>query len=368
MKIRTLLLSIFSTMTLVFLLLLVSCGGSQDGVSSASWQADPVAEVAVAVEALEVTRGKLYPAVEAAGIISGIREAYVVSETTGIIEDVGFEIGERVNEGDLLLRVDDTIRKLSMEQARQQYETASLDLKAVETFYTQGNSSLAELTRARSAANGAEAAYESALKVYEDTSIRAPISGAVAWKDRSATLGNYLTQGMRIARIVDMSSIRLDLSVGERQIGLLGEGAEAEIFVRAPCGDLSIPGRVTALAAGSDTSTGSFAVIVEAPNTCGDSLKAGMSARVRIETRTGDAVVIVPSSSIVVREGREYVFVHRNGTSDAVEIEKGRTMGNRTEILSGLTEGDELVISGLSSLRPGMKIEVRLTGKSGEWK
>lgn len=352
----------------ILLLFLTSCGADEDDISAASWAPDPEAEAALAVEVLQVSKGRLYPTVETAGVISGIREAYVVSETLGIIEEVVFEIGDTVEEGDLLLRVSDNIKRLSMEQARQQNETAGLDLQAVETFYSQGNASMAELTRARSAANGARAAYESALKMYEDTSIRAPISGAVAWKEPAAALGNYLTQGMRIARVVDMSSLRIDLSVGERQIGLIQEGADVEIFVSAPCGDMIIPGTVTALAAGSDAATGSFAVIVEAQNTCGDSLRAGMSARVSIETRAGDEVILVPTSSVVVREGSEYVFVHRGGTAEAVKIDKGRQMGNRAEVLSGLSEGDEVVISGLSSLRPGMKIEPRLVGTSGDWK
>ena len=349
------------------LLLISSCGGDTDDVSAASWQPEPAEEAALAVEVMEVSRGSLYPAVEAAGVISGIREAYVVSETSGIIEEVGFEIGGVVEEGDLLLRVDDTIQELSMEQARQQYEIAGLDLKAVETFYSKGNASTAELTRARSAESGAKAAYESARKVYEDTALRAPISGSVAWKDRSATLGNYLTRGMRIARIVDMSSLRVDLSVGERQVNLINVGAAADILISAPCGDLSIPGTVTAIAAGSDMATGSFAVILEAPNSCGDSLKAGMSARVSIETKADDEVIIIPTNAIVAREGAEYVFVHRDGTAEAAEIARGDDIGNRTEVVSGLAEGDEIVVTGLSSLRPGMKITPRLAGKSGDW-
>jgi len=306
----------FSLLSLILsLVFLSSCGGGNDDVSSASWAPEPEAEKAGAVEVLEISSGRLYPSVEAAGVISGIREAYVVSETRGIIEEVTFEIGDPIAEGDLLLRVDDTIQELSMEQARQQFETARLDLEATEKFYVQGNASAAELTRARSAANGARAAYESALKVYEDTSVRAPISGAVAWKGRTATLGNYLTQGMRIARIVDMSSIRIELSVGERQVGLIDIGAGAEIFVSAPCGNMTIRGEVSAIAAGSDVSTGSFAVIVEAPNTCGDSLRAGMNAQVKTESRTGDKRIIIPAAFIVTREGKEYVFVNKEGTA-----------------------------------------------------
>lgn len=359
-----------SGIVLIFLLvaalviLLTGCDRSVDTTSSATWTETEEQETALAVEVLEVQTGKLYPRVEASGVISGIREAFVVSETRGVIREVAFEIGDRVEEGSLLLRVDDNIPRLSMEQARQQYETARLDLEAVEAFHAKGNASTAELIRARGAANGALAAYESAVKVFEDTSIRSPLAGAVAWKDPVVAQGNYISQGGRVARVVDMSALNVELSVGERQVGLIDLNAPARIFVSAPCGDLALPGRVTAIAAGSDAATGSFTVLVGAENTCGDSLRSGMSARVVITVEKGEDLTIVPTASLVVREGKEYVFLEREGTAEAVEIEKAGSVGNRTALRSGISAGDRVIVSGISGLRPGMKVQPRLIEKS----
>jgi RND family efflux transporter MFP subunit len=253
-----------------------------------------------------------------------------------------------------------------MEQARQQYETALLDLKATETFYRQGNASQAEVNRARSAAAGAKAAFERAQKSFEDTSVKAPIFGAVAWKTETAALGNYLSPSVQVARLVDLSRIKVELSFGERQIGLVREGAEATIFADAACGEGGLPGRVTAVSAGSDLATGSYSVIVEAENRCDGSLLAGMSVRVRIPVRGEEPEIIVPDSAVVVREGREYVFVENGGTAEPREIERGGTVGNRTEILSGVEPGDRLIVSGLSALKPGSRIRGTVIGKTGE--
>lgn len=357
---------IFFITVITITLSLASCKKNSDGVSSASWSAKDAGETVLAVEALEVTKGKLYPAVKAASIVSGIQEADVISETSGVIEEVQFEIGDKVNKNDLLLRVDDTIAQLSMEQAKQQYEIAKIDLDSTEAFYSKGNASNAELARARSSANGARARYETARKVYEDSSLKAPITGAIAWKDPQTAIGNYLNRGMRVAKIVDMSSLKIELSLGERQIGLIESGAKADIFVSSVWGDKPIPGKVVAISAGSDVSTGSFSVIIEAKNIVGETLKAGMSSTVVIETKTQDQEIIVPSSSIVIRSGKEYVFLDIDGSAKAVEINKGEMFGNRTIVKSGLSEGDEIIISGLSAIRPGSKVKSRNIGKTGD--
>ena len=344
----------------------LSCSAETDVSSGATWEDSTAEEPPLAVEVLEVSEGRLIPHVEGAGIISGIREAWVISETQGIIETVNFEIGDVLEKGEILLEVDDEILRLNMEQARQQYETAQLDLKATETFYRQGNASQTELNRARSAAAGAKAAFESAQKSYEDASVKAPIFGAVAWKSENAALGNYLSPSVQVARLVDLSRIKVELSFGERQIGLVREGAEATIYADAACGEGILTGRVTAVSAGSDLATGSYSVIVEADNECDGSVRAGMSVRVRIPVREEEPHIIVPDSAVVVREGKEYVFVEKEGAVESREIERGTTVGNRTEILLGVEPGDRLIVSGLSALRPGSRVRGTLIGKTGE--
>lgn len=357
----------FLLLTAVLLSLqLTACSPKEDEVSSASWTAVDAGETILPVEALEVTKGKLIPAVRAYSVVSGKSEAYVISETSGLIKEVYFEIGDTVKKGEVLLKVDDTIARLSMEQAKQQYETARIDLESIESFHKQGSASNVELSRARSAANGARSQYETAKKVYEDCSLKSPINGAVSWKDQEATIGSFLNRGMRVAKIIDMSSIRIKLSLGERQIGLIDTGAKASIFINSLPKDNLIYGKVSAISAGSDVSTGSFPVIVEAPNNIGNALLAGMSTKVVIETNSQKEEIIIPSSSIVIRSGKEYVFVENNGDAAPVEISKGTVFGNRTTVTSGLSVGDYLIISGLSALRPGSKVKAQVSGKTGD--
>jgi membrane fusion protein, multidrug efflux system len=343
-------------------------GATPDSSTGATWEIGLEEQAPRAVEALEVTRGTLIPFIESSGNISGINEAYVVSETQGIIRDVRFEIGDTVEIGQLLVKVDDNIARLNMEQARQQWETAVTDLEAVEKFFKSGTASQSELTRARSTANGMRAMYESSSKIYEDSSLRAPISGQVASKEPSVALGNFLSPGFRVTRLVDMDRLRIELTVGERQVGLIEAGADAYITVPSAGDEIEFKGSVDAVAAGSDLSTGSYSLIVTSPNPMPQLIKAGMVSEVRISAKRTEPVIVIPSASIVYRNSQAYVFTVVDGSANPVEIELGKVLGNRAVAVSGLEGGETLIISGKSSIRPGDPVNPTIIGKSGEWK
>lgn len=354
------------SMILILIIIILSCSREADEVTAATWEIDK-SETTVSVESLTLTKGVLYPTVTSSGIISGIKEAYIISETRGIIEQVNFEIGDKVDSSTVLLSIDDSIARISLTQAAEIYESAKLDLKSTEQFYKKGTASLAQLTRARSSANGAQLQYESALKAVNDNSITTPISGAIAWRDSSITQGNYLNQGQRVAKVVDLSSIRVEVSLGERQIGLVKINSKAKIRLTSITTEKILDATVVAIAAGSDENTGSFRVIVEAPNPLNGTLKAGMSCSVEIETDEKEESYIVPTDSIVERDGKSYLFVERSGIAEPIEVSIIETMGNRTSILIDTEEEESVIISGLNNLKPGVRVEATLLGNSGGW-
>lgn len=356
-------------LVLIAATVLIGCGrpgGGRPGGSPAGAEG-PDEVKPLAVEALTVTRGDLVRNIEAAGIVSGINEAYVVSQTQGIIQSVSFELGDRVAEGQVLVEVDDTIPRLNMEQAREQFEIAKLDLEATEKLFNDGSASKAELARARSAVNGAQALYRSALKTFQDCTIRAPIGGYIAEKESGITLGNYLSPGLRIARLVDISSLKAEVAVGEGQVSLVAENAPATVLIPAAGDQKLFQATVIAVAAGSDPATGSYSVIVSWKNPVGDTVKSGMSATVTIQTQAQEPVVLIPSAAIVEQGRQSYVFTAEANRTAQKPVQVGRRIGNMAEILDGLQEGETLIISGLTALRRGDPVEPSVIGESGTW-
>jgi len=343
--------------------LTVSCSRDSDGESGASYDPSADPDRLIAVEAMTATRSALVDEVRGAGIAEGVREAWVVSETEGVILEVDFALGDRVDSGQVLLRVDDSLALRNLELARQQYETASLEHEAAGRSRENGSMSALQYSQITDRLLAAEAARASALDAYENTRLTAPFAGAVAARDRNLGVGNYLNRGLRAVRIVDDSAFRTEISVGEGQVFLIREGAEARIVG----GDGVVrSGRVAAVSAGSDEGTGSFAVVLEWIPEPDDPLRSGMSVNVSIEAAGDREEIIVPASAIRRRDGRDYVFVASEDKAENRAVTVGSRLGERVEVLEGLREGETLIISGLASLTPGIPVSVTVVGDSGE--
>lgn len=85
-----------------------------------------------------MSKAPLVDDVRASGVVAGVREAFVVAETQGLVRSVGFSLGDKVSEGQELLRVDDRIASLNLERAKEQYESARLELDAAERLTAAG--------------------------------------------------------------------------------------------------------------------------------------------------------------------------------------------------------------------------------------
>ena len=359
--------SIRNWIVLGTLALFVSSCGKPDGVAGATaWEGGQAADT-VAVESLRVVRGSLADEIRASGTVAGVREAFVVSETQGIVKGVSFGLGDRVEEGRELLRVDDRIAALNLDRSREQYDAARLELDATEKLAAAGRAAPADLTRARGNASGAKAQYETALKAFNDTRLRAPISGMIASKDEVATVGATISPGARVARIIDTSSFRITVGVGEREVGLIEQGAAVKVYVPAALGEDFVEGTVAAVAAGADPATGSFPVVVAFRNGFAGRVKSGMAASVSIAARKAEPSVVVPSAALVRRGSDFAVFLDKGGQAEVRSVTLGRRSGVRAEVLTGLAEGEKLIISALTRLRPGVPVVSTERGDTAGW-
>ncbi|MDA3809327.1 MAG: efflux RND transporter periplasmic adaptor subunit [Spirochaetaceae bacterium] len=356
---------IIITITLLF----ISCSNTsvKDETTSASW--DPDKEVLpISVEALVVSSGKLIPYIETSGVVYGSKEAWAVSETQGKITELQVTLGQFVKEGDILLKVEDRLSKLNRDLALQQYESSQLDFEAIESSYKSGGYSRRDYNNARSRLLQSQVAYESAADVYNKTSIKAPFDGFIALLDNNITEGNYLTPGVRVARIINTSIMKMNISVGERQINLIKPGSKAIVSISSEKNSPSIEAEVQAIGMGSDQTTGSIPVTITWKNKEGSLLRSGLSARVEIKTKDDENKISIPSSAIVVRDRKKSVIISEKNKSIIKIIETGESLGGHTVILSGLEEGEVLIVSALSSLGNNNSIETSIVGTTGDWR
>jgi len=243
--------------------------------------------------------------------------------------------------------VDDA--KVAMVQAQSNLETAQRHLEG-----------LSQVSQ-REAIRGAEAQMKAA-KAHHDAAtvqvsyaeVRSSINGVVA--DRMVYPGEMVASGSPIISIVDISSIVARANVPVKEASSITVGRPARITV--PEGD--IPGIVTVVSPQVDPSTTTVEVWVRAENP-GEKLKPGGTVRVSIIAETIKDTMVVPASALLnTDEGKPKVMViDKDSIAHERPVQLGVRQGERVQIISGVQDGDQVVVSGGLGLEDKAKVAIQ---------
>ncbi len=229
--------------------------------------------------------------------------------------------------------------------ARQQYEAA---MNGARQGFGAVESSQAALAAAR-------AQLEQAEKGLSDTTIRAPFDGSIT--ARPVAAGEYVALSNKIATIVRMGSLKLQLQTPEQRASRAKVGMPVSARVSA-YPDREFTGKVTAINASVDPTSRVF--IVEARFENGNSdLRPGMFAKARVLLPGGETAIFVPQTAVVRDKTTDsnQVFVIENGKARLRVIVVGDADGDKIRIASGLTGNETVAVSRMGELYDGAAVE-----------
>ncbi|MBN2619929.1 efflux RND transporter periplasmic adaptor subunit [candidate division WOR-3 bacterium] len=183
---------------------------------------------------------------------------------------------------------------------------------------------------------------------YEEGFITAPISGNVA--NIMVDIGSMVTPQMPVATVVEFSRVEIAFNMSENAIGCIIKGNKVEIVADALSGQ-SFTGTVTEVSPVIDpmSRTVSAKAMVNNPKKL---LKPGMTARVILTLDAKDNVLVIPRD--VLLDG--FLFVVKDSAAERRDVEIGLVGDERIEVISGLTEGEQVVIIGQQRLAGGEKV------------
>lgn len=346
---------------------IISCSrGNSDTKSGATWQA-PDEVQAIAVETLAIEHTKLIKTIVSSGLVRGTKEAWVVSEAQGIITKTSLKLGERVKKDQAIVELENDLQTLTLDLNKEQLKKAENDLVANRAAFNNGNISKATYDQYRINYLQAETRFKQSILDLDKTFLKVPFNGEVALLDSSIIEGNYLSRGTRVAKIVDLDRLQVELPMGERQVDLIETGAKATIVLDFNGESVEYMGEVTAIGSGADEISGSFPVVVTWENDQVKKIRSGFSAVVEIETKGDATYVVVPVDSLVIRNRVEGVFIEKDGKALFREVKTGLLYGGRSVIKEGLKVGDNLIISGLSSIGNEYPVNAMNVGDTGDW-
>ena len=327
---------------LVTLALLMSCTGEKKD-SEADTHDEKVKVKIEQVSAQDVDQLAEFTATVEANIKNNIAPQSPVR-----IEKLFAEVGDHVKEGQVLVKMDET----NLKQAKIQLDNQEIEFKRIDELYKVGGASKSAWDAQKTQLDVSRASYKN---LQDNTQLLSPISGIITARNYDS--GDMYSGGDPIYTVEQIRPVKLFVNVSESYFTQVKKGNEVDIKLDV-YGDEVFKGKVSLVYPTIDSSTRTFPVEIKIANT-DERVRPGMFARTTMNFGTRNHVV-APDQSIVKQSGSgdRYIYVYKDGKVSYQKVELVRRMGNKYEIVSGVENGDQVVITGQNRLSNGMEVEI----------
>jgi len=296
---------------------------------------------------VNVERGNMVSMISATGTISPVNLVDISSKISGLIEEVKVKENDQVTVGQVLLVLDDTHLQALVAQAQARLSNATNIYERTKRLEAIGSVSTQMLDSSRSDYSVAQAAYEDAVSQLNETVIRSPINGKVIGKPTPAgqAVAPGVSSPMVLLTIADMSKMQIETQVDESDIGKIQVGQQVIFTVDAYPGK-SFSGVVSNVSQKATivSNVVYYKVLVDVAGS-ENLLKPSMTARVSIQVAESKNTLMVPLAVVKSNNGEKYVMAVNNGKQEKRTVTTGLTSDEKIEIVSGLVEGDQVVVS-----------------------
>jgi membrane fusion protein, multidrug efflux system len=363
----------------------------------------PPAAASVPVAAAPATEQPIARFIRATGSLTAEDQADVAAETAGRVVSTPVERGTTVSLGSELVRISsseteaqvkeaeanaaqisarlgltssgefDANRTPEVQNARAAFELAESEFNRIKSLLDQKVVSQSEFDQRRTqmeaarqtfeaAKNGAAQQYQAlqsararvalAHKALADTVVRAPFNGLVA--ERLVSVGDYVTKGMKVAVVVRVNPLRVQLTVPEQAVSAVAIGAPVRFQVDAYPGR-DFTGKIRYVSPTLEATQRSLTVeaVVENPR---NELKPGLFATALIEVPDKTPGVVVPTAAVQTAGGTSRVFVVSGDHVEERIVTVGQTVDAIVEVTNGLKAGERVATQNVSQLFDGAKV------------
>ncbi len=291
--------------------------------------------------------------ISAVGTLRAQEAVQLKAEVSGRVTELGFTEGERVEKGQLLVRLDDRQAAADLQVAEARLADARRQFDRAQQLRRNNSISQSQTDELRTARDVAEAELVAARTRLDNHRIRAPFDGVVGFTDIS--VGSYLTPGTTITTLDDTAQMELSFSVPERFLGQIHVG-QAVAGTTAAFSDQPFRGQLAQLGTRVSELSRTLPVRALIDNPEGH-LRPGQFMSVALTLREREALVI-PEQALITRGDTKYVFVVNDGAARRMEVSIGSRQPGRVEIVDGVSADARVVITGQDRLSSGDRVVV----------
>jgi membrane fusion protein, multidrug efflux system len=339
-----------------------------NGSLTAEEQADVAAEIAGRVIATPVERGsrvaqgaelvRLSPVESDASLDEAVANAAQIEARLALGPDGGFDVThvpEVANAKANLTLAEaefDRIAKLLEQRvvSQSEYDQRRMQVEAARQQYESAKNGAQQQYQALRAARARVAL---ARKAAADTVVRAPFAGIVG--QRMVSTGDYVTKGMKIAEVVKITPLRVQLTVPEQFVAAVGVGQPVALAVDA-YPQRSFEGRVRYVSPALRADQRALTVEAIVPNEKAE-LKPGMFATALVQQAQRTAAILVAQTAVQTISGTSRVYVVKGDRVEERVVTTGQVLDSRVEISNGLKAGERVATANVAQLVDGMKVK-----------
>jgi membrane fusion protein (multidrug efflux system) len=303
------------------------------------------------VGVVDVKSGQFTNFVQIQGKIDAQDNVTAYSKSPGTIINIYVKAGQHVSKGQVLVQLDNNVLKQNIAQSEAQVNLSQTLFNRQKALWDQKIGTEVQFLQAQTTLQANKKALAGLREQADLYRIVSPISGTIDQMDLK--LGEVAQPGTSGIRIVNADVLKVKADVPESYAASVGTGNKVTIVV--PDANDSLTTNVTFAAKAIDPTSRSFAVEIKLPQR--KSLRPNMTAILKIADYTKANALIIPVKAIQRSEDGDYVYVNTNGIAKRTAIKAGVTYGGKTEILSGLKTGDQIVTEGAADIEDGDKIK-----------
>lgn len=281
--------------------------------------------------------------------------AVAVSFTNmGTIRQVCVSEGQKVRKGQLIAEMDKTQAKNALATAKASHKQATDALNRMRQLHENKSLSDMQWVEVQSKVEQAEALLATARKMLEDCCIYSPMDGVVGKKTLNA--GETALPSQPVVTVMSIKNLKVKVSIPEKEIGSISNDTESRISIDALNGKTLIGGIIDKGVV-ADANTHTYDIRINITNPDADILP-GMVAKVELLSSQGSQGIYVPVRSVQQSaDGNHFVWLVIEGKAHRRNIEMGKPMGNNIQVLSGIVNGDKVIVTGYQKVSEGTPVK-----------
>ncbi|MFD3000706.1 efflux RND transporter periplasmic adaptor subunit [Pontibacter toksunensis] len=315
--------------------------------------AGPMAEK-VAVDVYVVTPTAYQNQITSTGTVLPNEDVELRSEISGRVTNINFEEGTRVKKGQLLLTVNDADMRAQLQKLQSNRKLYSDMEERQRTLLEKDYISRQEYDQVNNQLATATADIQALRATLDKAYIRAPFDGVVGL--RQVSEGSFVTAATPIARMVDISPVKIEFSIPGRYSQMIKAGDK--ITFTAEGSPETYEAKIYAIQPSIDPATRTLQVraLFENKN---EEVRPGAFVKINLGLKEVEEAILVPTESIIPEAAGHKLFLVKSGKAVPKMVKIGQRSEKQIQILEGIEPGDTIIQSGVLQARPGADLTIR---------